>query len=156
VRLAVRTGATAASAHETAPALRRARDELRAALDELRALAHGIFPAMLDHQGLTAAIVSLAEWDARVALGPLPELRCSAHTEAAAYFCVAALAQAGRRLDIRGGVADGRLVLAMDVDELSAETATAVADRAGALDGRVDIKSGGDGTAQLRLELPCG
>ena len=66
---------------------------------------------MLDDQGLAAAIVSLAEWDSRVNVGALPERRCSARTEAAAYFCVAGVARSGGRLDISGTVQDGWLVL---------------------------------------------
>ena len=156
VRLAIAAGSAAASADDATPALGRARDEIRAALEDLRALAHGIFPAMLEDQGLAAAIVSLAEWDSRVDVGALPEHRCSAQTEAAAYFCLAGVARSGGRLDISGRVQDGWLVLTLRVDDLSPETATEVEDRAGALDGRVNVKRGGDGTAHLRLELPCG
>ena len=111
---------------------------------------------MLEDQGLSAAIVSLAEWDSRVDVGALPERRCSAQTEAAAYFCLAGVARSGGRLDISGKVQDGWLVLTLRVDDLSPETATEVEDRTGALDGRVNVKRDGDGPAHLRIELPCG
>ena len=156
VRLAIAAGSAAARAGDATPALGRARDEIRAALEDLRALAHGIFPAMLEDQGLAAAIVSLAEWDSRVNVGALPERRCSAQTEITAYFCVAGVARAGGRLDIAGRVQDGWLVLTLRVDHLSPETATEVEDRAGALDGHMNVKREGDGRAHLRLELPCG
>ena len=152
VRLAIAAG----SATGATPALGHARDEIRAALDDLRALAHGIFPAVLEDQGLSAAIVSLAEWDPRVNVSALPDRRCSAQTEAAAYFCLAGVARSGGRLDISGGVQDGWLVLTLRVDDLSPETATEVEDRTGALDGRVNVKRDGDGPAHLRIELPCG
>ena len=156
VRLAIAAGSAAASAADATPALGRAREEIRAALEDLRALAHGIFPAVLEDQGLSAAIVSLAEWDSRVNVGALPERRCSAQTEAAAYFCVAGVARSGGRLDISGGAQDGWLVLTLSVDDLSPETATEVEDRTGALDGRVNVKRHGNGPAHLRIELPCG
>ncbi len=154
VRLALAAG-SAATAADAAPALGRACDEIRAALDDLRELAHGIFPAALEDQGLAAAVVSLAEWNSRVDVGALPEQRCSAQTEAAAYFCVAGVARSDGRLDISGRVQDGWLMLALRVEDLSPEMATEVEDRAGALDGRVTIKRGADGPAQLRIELPC-
>ena len=129
VRLAMAAGSAAASAADPTPALGRARDEIRAALEDLRALAHGIFPAVLEDQGLSAAIVSLAEWDPRVNVSALPDRRCSAQTEAAAYFCLAGVARSGGRLDISGTVQDGWLVLTLRVDDLSPETATEVEDR---------------------------
>ena len=156
VRLAMAAGSAAASAADPTPALGHARDEIRAALEDLRALAHGIFPAVLEDQGLSAAIVSLAEWDPGVNVSALPDRRCSAQTEAAAYFCLAGVARSGGRLDISGGVQDGWLVLTLRVDDLSPETATEVEDRTGALDGRVNVKRDGDGPAHLRIELPCG
>jgi len=148
VRLAIAAGAI--------PSLGRVRDEIRAALDELRALAHGIFPAVLGDEGLSAAIVSLAEWDPRVNVGALPQRRCSARTETAAYFCVAGVARSGGRLDISATVRDGWLVLSLGVDDLSPETATEVEDRAGALDGLARVERRDDGPARLRIELPCG
>jgi signal transduction histidine kinase len=148
VRLAIAAGAI--------PSLGRVRDEIRAALDELRALAHGIFPAVLGDEGLSAAIVSLAEWDPRVNVGALPPRRCSARTETAAYFCVAGVARSGGRLDISATVRDGWLVLSLGVDDLSPETATEVEDRAGALDGHARVERRDDGPARLRIELPCG
>jgi signal transduction histidine kinase len=156
LRLAMATGAATGSAADAAPALCRARDEIRAALDELRMLAHGVFPAVLEDQGLAAAIVSLAEWNAAVSVGALPERTCAAQTELAAYFCVAGIAQAGGHLDISGTVEDGWLVLALRADDVSPETATDVEDRVGAADGRLHVNRDADGATRLRLELPCG
>jgi hypothetical protein len=130
-------------------------DELSAALQDLRALAHGIFPSVLKDQGLAAAIVSLAEWNPRVQIDALPGARCPAQTEAAAYFCVAGLAQDAGRLEISGVVEDGRLVLTLNADHVSSATAVDLEDRTGALGGSLNLKRVTDGVAHLRLEFPC-
>jgi hypothetical protein len=137
------------------PALAPARDELRATLDELRTVAHGIFPAVLADQGLAAAVISLAEWNPIVSVGTLPEQRASPEAEFAAYFCAAGLARVGGRTEIAGAIRDDRLVLVVRVASLPAETAIEVEDRIGALDGRVKVVRGTEGSAHIRIELPC-
>jgi histidine kinase len=148
VRLALAAGAGG-------PGLHSVRDELRAALDDLRTLSHGIYSPVLDDAGLGAAIVALAESDPHVRCTALPEGRLPTATEAAAYFCVAAIAEGGGWLDIGGGVQDGSLVLSLRAEALSVATAVEVEDRVGAIDGRAEINRHGDGGAQVRLELPC-
>ena len=72
-----------------------AEHELQAAVAELRELAHGLFPAALDEEGLAAAIEVLAEHEPRLAPG------------AAARRALRAADRIGRLLPRRRGAATG-------------------------------------------------
>ena len=142
--------------------------EVQHALRELRELARGIHPAVLTDQGLDAAVRTLAE---RV---PLPvEVRTSgerlpAHVETAAYFVVAeALANATKyahasRAWVTIGRRDGHAIVevrddgAGGADLNGGSGLRGLADRVGALDGRLLIDSPPGGGTRLQAEIPCG
>jgi signal transduction histidine kinase len=141
--------------------------ELYSGIEELRELARGIHPAVLTQRGLDAALDSLASRaplpvDVRATLaGRLPMA-----VETAAYFAVSeALANvvkhAGAGLvavDVRS--ARGRLVLDVVDDGCGGASAGAgsglsgLADRVGALDGRVEIDSPPGGGTRVHVEIP--
>jgi signal transduction histidine kinase len=142
---------------QTTSLLTLADDQARAALVELRELAHGIYPAILAEAGLGPALTTLAD------TAPLPveslaevEGRYPAAVEAAAYLVVAeALDDAAGRAASHATVSvlqdGGRLVVAVE-DDGTDRTAALVqlADRVGALDGRLTVEP-----TRLQAELPC-
>jgi signal transduction histidine kinase len=127
--------------------------ELRGALAALRGLAHGLFPAALDEEGLAAAIELLAEAEPRLVLGALPGERCSPPVESAAYYLideVLRLAPAGD-VSVDTTRRDGRLIVDLSAASAFAQLPVRVEDRIGAVGGTVvGIAS------HVRAELPCG
>jgi signal transduction histidine kinase len=156
LRLA-RAQARAGDDPQTGSLLTQATDQAQAALSELRELAHGIYPAILTEAGLAAALASLAD------TAPLPvqirdaiEGRCPAAVEIAAYLLVAEALEdaAGRGAShttvgvVRTG---GRLLVTVDDDGTDRSAAMVqLADRVGALDGRLTVEP-----TRLRAEFPC-
>jgi signal transduction histidine kinase len=147
--------------------LAEARAELQAGLRELRELARGIHPAVLTAHGLPAAVRSLAD------RAPIPinlditEGRHPESVESAAYFVVAeALANItkhaeARTADVSIRRQDGRLIVTVwDDGRGGAEPEIGsglrgLADRVGALNGRLIVRSPlGQGTI-VRAEVPC-
>jgi signal transduction histidine kinase len=141
--------------------------ELSGGIDELRELARGIHPAVLTQRGLEAALQSLA------ARAPLPvDVRATlagrlpAALETAAYFAVSeaianVVKHAGAEfvaVDVR--VECGRLVIDVADDGRGGATAAAgsglsgLADRVGALDGRVEIDSPAGAGTRLHVAIP--
>jgi signal transduction histidine kinase len=142
---------------QTGSLLTQATDQARAALSELRELAHGIYPAILTEAGLAAALASLAD------TAPLPvqirdaiQGRCLAAVEIAAYLLVAeALEDAADRGASHTTVGvvrtGGRLLVTVDDDGTDRSAAMVqLADRVGALDGRLTVEP-----TRLRAEFPC-
>lgn len=145
-----------------------AHEEAGRALAELRELIHGIHPKVLADYGLEAAVADAAD------RSPVPvdldvDLpgRLPGPVEAAAYFVVCeALANVAKhsgagRAGVRGGHADGRLVLEIHDDGRGgADTGrgsglTGLADRVSVLDGRLSLSSPPGGPTLLRVEIPC-
>ncbi len=141
--------------------------ELQAALRELRELARGIHPAVLTDQGLAAALQTLAD------RAPIPVRiedsagRLPGHVETAAYFVVAeALANVAKHARASNawvsiGREDGTARIEIRDDGVGGAAPNGgsglrgLADRVGALDGRLRIESpAGDGT-RLVAEIPC-
>jgi signal transduction histidine kinase len=151
VRLARRHHAAGDAALEEE--LAAAEHELQAALGDLRELAHGLFPAALDEEGLAAAIEVLAEQEPRLAPGTLPGGRYAPQIESAAYFLVGE----GLRLTRTGAVVvdahrhDGRLIVELRAVSAFAEPPVRVEDRVGAVGGTFTADA-----HHLRAELPCG
>jgi signal transduction histidine kinase len=130
-------------------------EDVGRALDELRNLAHGIYPALLEHEGLPGALGEAAE------AAPISaSLECNGtgryprELEAAVYFCclealqnAAKHAGEGARAGVRLAERDGTLEFEISDDgrgfDVSAETLTAglqnMADRVGALGGSLQI-----------------
>jgi len=140
-----------------AAALAAAGIEVRAALEELRDVAHGIFPAVLADEGLTAAIEALAE-EARVPMSVrgLPDERFPAPVETAAYTVVAELSRAATRPLVVAAVrADGALVLDIETAGVAGADLVGLRDRVRAVEGRLTIEAHGGGRTAYRAEFPC-
>ena len=141
----------------TASLLAQATSDAQVALGELRELAHGIHPAILTEAGFGAALATLAEGaPIAVEIGETTGERYPAPVEAAAYFVVAeAIDEAARRGASYAAVGalrhEQRLVVRLE-DDGSARTSEMihVADRVGALGGRLEIEP-----TTLRAEIPC-
>jgi len=139
---------TDASAASTTAA--EAERELRAAVAALRALAHGLFPAVLADEGLSAAVGALLEeTQSPVEVTALPAKRFDQTVEAAAYFTIAE-AIAHHATAVGAEVTDGRLLVVLDgchdLDLLR------IADRVGALDGAVTAPE--PPHTAIRVEIP--
>jgi signal transduction histidine kinase len=119
--------------------------ELRTAVGELRTLAHGIYPAALTDEGLSAAIEALAE-GAPVPMETMELLdeRLDPAVEATAYFVVSEIAEWNKARALRVGIrrADGVLVVDIESDGDAPEDLVDLEDRVGALDGRLEVERG--------------
>lgn len=142
--------------------------ELQLAIDELRTLAHGIYPAVLADEGLSAAVEALAERSlVPIMIGHLPEGRLPGPVEAAGYFLIAETAglvsatASPAGITVKAKRADGRLVI-----EITGEAAAGaipelgtglgdVADRVGALGGRLRVGQVESGVISIQAEIPC-
>ena len=171
VTLAIQQARQAASASaspdEVDARLTAAADELQGAIDDLRELARGIHPALLEDEGLPAAVTALARRaglpvETRVELDRrLPRL-----VEATAYFTVAeALTNATRHaratravVDIR--VVGDRLEVVVEDDGVGGADPTqgtglrGLADRLASVDGQLAIDSRAGGGTKLRAGIP--
>jgi signal transduction histidine kinase len=163
-----RARAKAPADGEVAELLQTAIAELTSGLDELRELARGIHPAALTELGLDAALRGLA------GRTPLPVEVCgevggrlAAPVEIAAYFAVSeALANVVKyagalhaTVEVRHR--DGRLVVDVTDDGRGGahrdggSGLRGLADRVGALDGRLEVDSPQGGGTRVRVEIPC-
>ena len=144
-----------------------AHEESKAAVTELRDLARGIHPAILTDRGLAPALEELAS-RASVPTEVLgaPEERLPAPVEATAYFVVAeALANVDKyaeatQASVRVDHQDDRLVVEVrddgrgGADPVKGSGLSGLADRAGALGGRLELDSTPGWGTRVRAELP--
>ena len=156
LRLA-RAGALADGDAEAAALLATAGEQAQLALGDLRELAHGIHPAILTEAGLGPALMTLAD-DAPlpVEIGAVAAERQSAAVESAAYRTVVEAVQDA----VRSGASHARVHVRLEHDRLLVEvrddgaarvcSIPPVADRVGALGGRLEVESG-----LVRAEIPC-
>ncbi len=147
--------------------LGQASHELHAALTELRELARGLHPAILTHEGLGAAVQSLAEQAPLPVTVTVPTARFSAALEITAYFVVSeALANIAKyaqasAVTVNIQHADGRLKVEVaddgigGADPLGGSGLSGLADRVIALGGQLQINSPPGGGTRVRAELPC-
>jgi signal transduction histidine kinase len=137
-------------------ALAPAQAAVRGALEEVRAIAHGIYPAALADAGLEAALDVLAEWSADLQVGEVTNQRFDPVVESTAYFIVDSLTrQRSAPLTANLRHDDNRLIVEVTSAE-PLELAT-IADRVGALDGRLEVAVDVHRrTTTVRAELPCG
>jgi signal transduction histidine kinase len=152
---------------ESSALLAEAETELQEALAELRELARGIHPAVLTDHGLDAAVRTLAERSpVPVEVQPLGE-RLPGHVETAAYFVVAeALANVAKyahatsaRVNLSRENGHARIEVTDNgvggADHSRGSGLKGLADRVGALDGRLRVQSVvGSGTTVV-AEIPC-
>jgi signal transduction histidine kinase len=128
-------------------------------LDELRELARGIFPAVLDEEGLAAAVETFAETaPADVTVRRLPNRRYADPVEAAAYYVIA---ESVNRSKARSAVVaitewDGRLIVECDIAGAEDDVPLVeLEDRVGAVGGSVSVTRDSD-LRRVCAELPCG
>lgn len=137
--------------------VQRAERQVENVLAELRTLASGIFPAVLAHDGLAAALEALAE-DARgqLRISGLTDRRFDLATESAAYRVVSqTLAGAGgASVSVSATADDRRLVLELVSPRQPAEL-TELEDRVGAIDGTLSMWSTDGADARIHVEIPC-
>lgn len=153
VALAIRLARRSLSADD--PELDRqlgaAEEGVREAAVELRAVAHGLFPAVLDEEGVAAALDELSEQTPRLVPGALPTGRFPSAVESAVYFAVVeSLRLTTHDVTVDAVKEDGWLYLTIDSDDLTGAALLQIQDRAGAVGGEASL---GDG--RLRVEMPC-
>ena len=146
--------ADAAGDEPLAAELGAAVNDAQQALAELREIAHGIFPTILAEAGLGPALWTLAD-DAGipVEVGDVPAGRLPDAVERTAYFVVTEAVQAAARDDQPAlSVHIDRLAgsLVVRVDGVPADPYDHIADRVGAVGGRVTVER-----HRLRAEIPC-
>ena len=146
------------------------RTDLARALAELRDLAHGIYPAVLESDGLPGALQAAAERSSLPVTIDVDGVdRCRADVEAAVYFCcLEALQNASKHAgadasaDVRLSRADGHLRFEV-ADDGEGYDATAIgpsaglqnmADRIGALGGELHISSEPGAGTTVRGSVP--
>ena len=143
--------------HEAAAAIDEANEELVHALAELRDLAHGIYPAVLESDGLPGALQAAAERASMpVTVYTDGVGRYAQELEAAVYFCcLEALQNASKhagedaKVAVRLSQADGHLQFEVADDGIGYDVAAIgasaglqnMADRIGALGGDLQIES---------------
>jgi signal transduction histidine kinase len=150
------------------PLIDRTEHALRMAIDELRELAHGIYPAVLTDEGLSAAVEALAyRATVPIEIVEMPEERFASPVETAAYFLIAEVTGSVVHQAGAGGVTvdvrhDGkRLVIAVtddgmgDADRDLQSGFTDLADRIGALDGKLRVQYAPAGALTIHAEIPC-
>jgi signal transduction histidine kinase len=132
--------------------LARVEHGVNGAVAQLRRLGHGLFPAALDAEGLAAALELLAEGEPRLVLGALPDGRCPAAVESAAYHLVEQAARMARSGDVEVDAhrRDLRLVIEVRAASGFGAVPVRVADRIGAVGGALVADA-----QRLRAELPC-
>jgi signal transduction histidine kinase len=144
-----------------------AHEESRLALTELRDLARGIHPAILTDRGLGPALEDLAgRATTPVRIAAAPPARLPAPVEAAAYFAVAeclanvdkyaeaseatvTVTRGARTLDVEV-VDDGR----GGADPATGSGLRGLADRLGALGGRLEVSSPAGAGTHVHAEIP--
>jgi signal transduction histidine kinase len=132
--------------------------ELRAALGDLRALGRGIYPAVLEAEGLAAAVGALAEEaSVPIATGAMPRERLAAAVEAAAYFLVAEVVKRASASAVRVAASRERERLLVEITARGSldDELVDLGDRIGALDGRLSIDRGEPELVAIRAEVPC-
>ena len=147
--------------------LSRASHELHTALAELRELARGLHPAILTHEGLGAAVQSLAEQAPLPVTVTVPTARFPGALEITAYFVVcealANIAKYAQASAVTVSIqhAGGRLRVEVADDGIGGADPTdgsglsGLADRVIALGGQLQVDSFPGRGTRVRAELPC-
>jgi Histidine kinase len=133
-------------------ALADAEQRVRGAVVELRRVAHGLFPLVLEEEGLGPAIDVLAEQTPRLVARRLPDGRLPGVVESAAYFAAyEALRVTDGEVAVDAVAQDGLLRMTIaPAGELDGAI-TQIQDRVGAAGGSTTVRAG-----ELVLEMPCG
>jgi signal transduction histidine kinase len=142
-------------------------EELQTALAELRELARGIHPAVLTDHGLAPALRTLGERAPVPVSVSAPDGRFPGEVETAIYFIVAeALANVAKHAHASKAtvsVAQDNGLVRVEVRDDGVGGAgfgsgtglRGLADRAGALDGKLVVESSPGGGTRVLVEIPC-
>jgi signal transduction histidine kinase len=136
-------------------------DETQHAVDALRAVAHGIYPPLLESEGLEAALRAVARMSPislNVSADGLE--RYGREAEETAYFCVLETVEQARmsgaaavRVDVVASPSD--LVVTLDISRCAAALDLAsVTDRIDAAGGTSTIEEGPSGETRIMSTLP--
>lgn len=134
-------------------------EDTQIAVDEMRAVAHGIYPPLLESEGLAAAVVALARSRTVQVIIDAGEVgRYDRSLEETVYFCLLetvnrATAAGARRISVRLADASAAVELTVRSDVPMGGLDTIV-DRVDAFGGTVTLSSD-DGHAVLTAELPA-
>ncbi|MGI9605777.1 MAG: sensor histidine kinase [Acidimicrobiales bacterium] len=135
-------------------------DETQAAVDALRAVAHGIYPPLLEAEGLQAALRAIERTSALpIELETLDLERYDRSTEATAYFCVTETLERARmsgaasaRVEVAGR--NGDLVTEVDLGRIETELdLRSVADRLDAYGGTMTVGRNANGGQRIVSSL---
>ena len=151
----VASAAARRSGHPELPdLLDQATAEVQEAIEDLRLLAHGIYPAVLTESGLGPALNALADTTPiRVEVGKVTATRGPRLVERTAYLAAADVIDEAARLgrdELAVGAVRMRGQLVVEIHGADLVPTTALADRVGALGGRIIERP-----AVLRVEIPC-
>jgi PAS domain S-box-containing protein len=143
--------------------------ELLEALSELRDLARGIHPAVLSERGLAAALQGVVQRaPLPVEIEDLPDRRLPESIEIAAYYLISeALANVAKYAQASAATitvrrSDDRVIVEVTDDGVGGAVLTrgsglrGLADRVGALGGRVIVNSPPSAGTTIRATIPCG
>ena len=135
-------------------------DTTQEAVDAMRAVAHGIYPPLLEAEGLGAALTAVAR------TSPIPLTletdgvgRHERRVEESVYFCVleaidAAHMAAAHNIRVAMDDTNRHLALTIEHDAPTEVHLTSVADRIDALGGTITDEHHPDGTTRLTCHLP--
>ena len=156
-----RTIAEREGAEEIVPLVTSLADETQRAVDALRAVAHGIYPPLLESEGLESALRAVertSSIDLRVDASGLT--RYDRQAEESAYFCVLETIERARMsgassLSLTVAEADAELVVGLTIEGCTTELdLTPVIDRIDAAGGTTGIDELPGGAMQITNVLP--
>ncbi|MFC2176804.1 sensor histidine kinase [Actinomycetota bacterium] len=136
-------------------------DDTQEAVDGLRAVAQGIYPPLLEAEGLGAALRATQRTSAMLAIDADGLDRYSREIEAAAYFCLLEASEQARMSGasfIRASLHDqrGELVIQIEHDGRTTEVELAsVADRIDVLGGYTEVESESGGLTRITSRVPA-
>ena len=138
-------------------------EETQQAVDALRAIAHGIYPPLLEAEGLDVALRAAERTSSsRLSVSAAGVGRYERHVEETAYFCVIEAVERSRmagaaKVDVLVADIAGELVIEIDyAGRLGDADLTAVSDRVDAFDGTTTVDTAADGTTRVSCRLPVG
>ena len=138
-------------------------EETQQAVDALRAIAHGIYPPLLEAEGLEVALRAAERTSAScLTVSATGVGRYERRVEETAYFCV--LEAVGRShmagatsVDVSVADVAGELIIEIaSVGGLTEADLTAVTDRVDAFDGTTTVEVAQDGATRVSCRLPVG
>ena len=138
-------------------------EETQQAVDALRAIAHGIYPPLLEAEGLEVALRAAERTSSsRLSVSAAGVGRYQRHVEETAYFCVLEAVERSRMagattVDVSVADVAGELIIEIDyAGRLGDADLTAVSDRVDAFDGTTTVDTAADGTTRVSCRLPVG